>query len=381
MRQLVKITSVVCMALGIAACEPKTEAPKGAGAPHSVPVTAVEVKSQSQSLMVELPGRTKAFLEAEVRPQVSGIIAARNFVEGGEVKAGESLYSIDDSTYKANVYSAEAELERATAALAASSSTYKRYQKLVKTNAISQEQYDTADANYKQGLASVAQAKANLNNARINLAYTKVASPISGRIGQSNVTPGALVTANQGNALATVQQLDPINVDIVQSSTEMLRLKQQLASGALDKAANANVSLILEDGSNYKHIGQLKFTELSVNETTGSVIIRAQFPNPEGLLLPGMFVRTQLSVGIDPQAILVPQKGVTRNPKGQGVVMVVNSDNKVEAKIVTTGGVINNQWVITSGLAAGDKVIVEGLQKIRPGAPVTATLANATNSK
>lgn len=381
MRQLVKITSVVCMALGIAACEPKTEAPKGAGAPHSVPVTAVEVKSQSQSLMVELPGRTKAFLEAEVRPQVSGIIAARNFVEGGEVKAGESLYSIDDSTYKANVYSAEAELERANAALSASSSTYKRYQKLVKTNAISQEQYDTADANYKQGLASVAQAKANLNNARINLAYTKVASPISGRIGQSNVTPGALVTANQGNALATVQQLDPINVDIVQSSTEMLRLKQQLASGALDKAANANVSLILEDGSNYKHIGQLKFTELSVNETTGSVIIRAQFPNPEGLLLPGMFVRTQLSVGIDPQAILVPQKGVTRNPKGQGVVMVVNSDNKVEAKIVTTGGVINNQWVITSGLAAGDKVIVEGLQKIRPGAPVTATLANATNSK
>ncbi|WP_025821464.1 efflux RND transporter periplasmic adaptor subunit [Shewanella marina] len=381
MRQLVKITSVVCMALGIAACEPKTEAPKGAGAPHSVPVTAVEVKSQSQSLMVELPGRTKAFLEAEVRPQVSGIIAARNFVEGGEVKAGESLYSIDDSTYKANVYSAEAELERANAALSASSSTYKRYQKLVKTNAISQEQYDTADANYKQGLASVAQAKANLNNARINLAYTKVAAPISGRIGQSNVTPGALVTANQGNALATVQQLDPINVDIVQSSTEMLRLKQQLASGALDKAANANVSLILEDGSNYKHIGQLKFTELSVNETTGSVIIRAQFPNPEGLLLPGMFVRTQLSVGIDPQAILVPQKGVTRNPKGQGVVMVVNSDNKVEAKIVTTGGVINNQWVITSGLAAGDKVIVEGLQKIRPGAPVTATLANATNSK
>ena len=381
MRQLVKITSVVCMALGIAACEPKTDAPKGAGAPHSVPVTAVEVKSQSQSLMVELPGRTKAFLEAEVRPQVSGIIAARNFVEGGEVKAGESLYSIDDSTYKANVYSAEAELERANAALSASSATYKRYQKLVKTNAISQEQYDTADANYKQGLASVAQAKANLNNARINLAYTKVAAPISGRIGQSNVTPGALVTANQGNALATVQQLDPINVDIVQSSTEMLRLKQQLASGALDKAANANVSLILEDGSNYKHIGQLKFTELSVNETTGSVIIRAQFPNPEGLLLPGMFVRTQLSVGIDPQAILVPQKGVTRNPKGQGVVMVVNSDNKVEAKIVTTGGVINNQWVITSGLAAGDKVIVEGLQKIRPGAPVTATLANATNSK
>ncbi len=332
----------------------------------------MEVKAQAQAIQVELPGRSKAFLEAEVRPQVSGIITERSFVEGAEVEQGQSLYKIDSSTYKAALASAEAELARANASLVSAKATADRYQALLKTNAISEQEFDEADAAYKVALANVTVAKAAINTAKINLEYTQVQAPISGRIGKSSVTAGALVTANQSQTLATIQQLDPINVDIAQSSAQLLRLKAKLKQGDLQAADNADVNLILEDGTVYPHSGSLRFSEVSVDENTGSVTLRAEFPNPDGILLPGMYVRAVLNAGTDPKAILVPQKAITRNTKGEAVAMVVGQDNKVESKVVTTAEVIDHQWRITSGLAVGDQLIVEGLQKIRPGAAVEA---------
>ncbi|QUN05991.1 efflux RND transporter periplasmic adaptor subunit [Shewanella yunxiaonensis] len=371
MRQILKVASVVSMALWLNACGAEKEPVKGQQTAPATEVGIIPVKTASQELTTVLPGRSVAYLEAEVRPQVSGIILKRSFTEGGYVKKGQSLYQIDPATYKASVQSAEAALANADASLQSATATYQRYQKLLKTDFISKEDFDTAEAAYKQAKATVLTAKAALNTAKINLEYTEVRAPISGHVGKSSVTPGALVTANQTTALATIQQLDPINVDIVQSSTQMLQLKSSLKAGQLKAADNAKVKLMLEDGSQYSHEGTLKFSEVSVDESTGSVTMRAEFPNPEGLLLPGMYVRAVLSTGIDPNAILVPQKAISRNSKGQAVAMVVNPQNQVEARIVTTAEVIGNQWRITSGLNAGDKLIVEGLQKIRPGAPVT----------
>ncbi|GHB10832.1 multidrug transporter [Shewanella indica] len=335
-------------------------------------VSVLEVKSAPQALQVQLPGRSIAFLEAEVRPQVNGIILKRSFTEGGDVKQGESLYQIDPSTYKASLQSAKADLARAEAALASAKATQARYQELVKTKYISKEEYDKADASYKEALAAVEVAKAAINTATINVNYTEVQAPISGRIGKSSVTAGALVTANQAQPLATIQQLDPINVDIVQSSTQMLRLKSMLKAGKLQASDDAEVTLLLEDGSTYDHKGRLQFAEVSVDQSTGSVTLRAEFPNPEHTLLPGMYVRAILNTGVDPQAILVPQKAITRSPKGEAVAMLVNGENKVEARVIKTADVINHQWRVTEGLKPGDKLIVEGLQKIRPGMPVTA---------
>ena len=317
-----------------------------------------------------MPGRSKSFLEAEVRPQVSGIITERGFVEGKEVTKGQSLYQIDSATYKAALVSAEADLARANAALESAKAKAARYQTLVKTNAVSVQDFDEAKAAYKEALASVTVAEAAINTAKINLEYTEVKAPISGRIGKSSVTAGALVIANQSNTLATIQQLDPINVDIAQSSAQLLRLKSKLKAGKLLKSDNAAVTLILEDGSTYDQQGIMQFAEVSVDETTGSVTLRAEFPNPDGVLLPGMYVRARLDTGKDPQAILVPQRAITRNTKGQAMAMVVNQDNNVEVRIVTTAEVINNNWRIVDGLTPGDKLIVEGLQKIRPGAKV-----------
>ncbi|WP_427978019.1 efflux RND transporter periplasmic adaptor subunit [Agarivorans sp.] len=370
MRQIVKIASVLSVVLWITACgEEKASAQPTA---RSTEVGVIEVKTQAQAIQVELPGRSKAFLEAEVRPQVSGIITQRGFVEGAEVEQGQSLYTIDSSTYQAALASAEAELARANASLVSAKAKADRYQALLTTNAISEQEFDEADAAYKVALANVTVAKAAINTAKINLQYTQVLAPISGRIGKSSVTAGALVTANQSQTLATIQQLDPINVDIAQSSAQLLRLKAKLKQGDLQAADNADVSLILEDGSNYPHSGKLRFSEVSVDENTGSVTLRAEFPNPDGILLPGMYVRAVLNAGTDPKAILVPQKAITRNTKGEAVAMVVGQDNKVEAKVVTTAEVIEHQWRITNGLAAGDQLIVEGLQKVRPGAAVEA---------
>ncbi|MGL6351772.1 MAG: efflux RND transporter periplasmic adaptor subunit, partial [Aeromonas sp.] len=241
--------------------------------------------------------------------------------------------------------------------------------------------FDEADAAYKEALASVTVAEAAINTAKINLQYTEVLAPISGRIGKSSVTAGALVTANQSQTLATIQQLDPINIDIAQSSAQLLRLKAKLTQGKLQATDNAEVQLVLEDGTTYGHSGKLQFAEVSVDENTGSVILRAEFPNPDGLLLPGMYVRAVLNAGTDPQAIMVPQRAISRNPKGEAVAMVVNDQGVVEAKIVKTAQAIGNEWRITSGLTVGDKLIVEGLQKIRPGSPVTTQVISETQAQ
>ncbi|WP_088212809.1 efflux RND transporter periplasmic adaptor subunit [Shewanella sp. Shew256] len=382
MRQTIKLASVISVALWMAACSPQEDKAAQAGAgPQSMEVGVINVAAQPQVIQVELPGRSKAFLEAEVRPQVSGIVTKRSFVEGGHVKQGESLYQIDSAPYKAALVSANADLARANASLASAKAKAARYQQLVKTNAISKQDFDEAEAAYKEALASVTVAEAAINTAKINLEYTEVLAPISGRIGKSSVTAGALVTANQSQTLATIQQLDPINVDIAQSSAQLLRLKAKLQQGKLQAADNADVQLVLEDGTVYGHSGKLQFAEVSVDENTGSVILRAEFPNPDGLLLPGMYVRAVLNTGTDPQAILVPQKAISRNAKGQAVAMVVNDQGVVEAKIVTTAEVIDNQWRITAGLEAGDKLIVEGLQKIRPGAPVTPKVISETQAQ
>ncbi len=374
MNKKLRIATAVSAALWLSGCDMSSHAAQNNQPPPAVPVNVIELKQEAQAITMELPGRSRAYMEAEVRPQVNGIILARSFTEGGIVDEGQSLYQIDDATYKAALISAKAELKRAEAALASTRATAKRFEELVKTRAISQQDYDQANAAYLEAQASVAVAKAAINAAEINLRYTKVQAPISGRISKSNVTPGALVTANQGQALAKISQLDPINVDIAQSSTQMLRLKQRIASGQLHQPETAEVSLILEDGSVYPFKGSMKFAEVTVNETTGAVTLRAEFPNPDGILLPGMFVRTIVTVGTDPEAILVPQKAISRTPRGEAMAMVVNKENQVEARMVETAEAIDHQWRITAGLEEGDKVVVEGLQKIRPGAKVTATV-------
>ncbi|WP_394202696.1 efflux RND transporter periplasmic adaptor subunit [Shewanella waksmanii] len=382
MRQIVKIASIISVALWMTACGQQEQQGQGqAQGPQSVEVGVITVKAQSQAIEIELPGRSKAYLEAEVRPQATGIITARSFVEGGVVEEGQSLYKIDSATYEAALKSAEADLARAEASLVSAKAKALRFKELIKTDAISQQDFDEADALYKEAQANVVVAKAAIHTAKINLVYTDVNAPISGRIGKSSVTAGALVTANQADILAKIQQLDPINIDIAQSSAQLLRLKSKLKQGSLQAAENADVSLILEDGTQYDHIGSLQFSEVSVDENTGSVTLRAEFPNPDGVLLPGMYVRAMLNAGTDPQAIMVPQRAITRNTKGQAVAMLVNADNKVESRIITTAEVIDNQWRVVDGLAQGDKLIVEGLQKIRPGAPVSAKEVDMTKSE
>lgn len=370
MRQIVKVASVLSAALWITACGQQTEQGPQQRGPMEVGVVTIE--SKPQSILVELPGRSKAYLEAEVRPQVSGIIMTRGFVEGKDVKKGQSLYQIDSATYTAALVSAKADLKSAEASLVSAKAKASRFKQLVKLNSISEQDYDDADAAFKEALARVTVAEAAINTANINLEYTEVKAPIAGRVGKSTVTAGALVTASQSQTLATIQQLDPINIEIAQSSAQMLRLKTKLKQGQLEAVENAGVKLILEDGTTYTEDGVLQFAEVSVNENTGSVILRAEFPNPDGVLMPGMYVRAVLNTGTDPEAILVPQRAITRNTKGEAVAMIIDAEGKVAARVVTTAEVIDNQWRITDGLAVGDQLIVEGLQKIRPGAPVKA---------
>lgn len=344
-------------------------------------VGVVTLKAEPLNVTTELPGRTSAYRIAEVRPQVGGIILKRNFVEGSDIQAGSSLYQIDPATYQAAYDSARGDLAKAEAAANISHLTVNRYKTLVGTKYISQQEYDTAVADARQADAAVTAAKAAVETARINLAYTKVTSPISGRIGKSSVTEGALVTSNQANALATVQQLDPIYVDVTQSSNDFLRLKKELANGTLEQeGGKAKAELVLENGQVYAQKGSLEFSDVTVDESTGSITIRAVFPNPKGDLLPGMFVRARLDEGIKNNALLVPQQGVTRNPRGEATVMLVGADNKVENRTVTAAQAIGDKWLVTGGLKSGDKVIVTGLQKVRPGVQVKVEEASAGNA-
>lgn len=342
-------------------------------------VTVHIVKTAPLAVTTELPGRTSAFRVAQVRPQVSGIILQRHFTEGSDVEAGQSLYQIDPATYQADYDSAKAELGKSEAAAQIAHLTVKRYMPLVGTKYISQQEYDQAIADARQADAVVVAAKASVESARINLAYTKVTSPIGGRIGKSNVTEGALVTNGQTTELATVQQLDPIYVDVTQSSSDFMRLKQSVEQGNLQKENTAsNVELLMENGQPYPLKGTLQFSDVTVDESTGSITLRAVFPNPQHTLLPGMFVRARVDEGTQPNAMLVPQQGVTRTPRGDATVMVVNTDNTVETRNVVASQAIGNQWLISDGLKAGEKVIVSGLQKVHPGAKVTTVSDEST---
>ena len=380
-----RIPSTLLFAAGLgtlllAACDrpPRQAASPAAAAPVPV-VTVLKAQPESVPLVTELPGRTAARLIAEIRPQVTGIIKERPFEEGSEVKAGQLLYQIEPAPYQAAFDSAKANVERAEANLVVARLKAKRYAGLEKNDAVSKQANDEALAEAQKAEAEVAAARAALDKAGIDLNFTRVRSPIAGRIGRSAVTPGALVTANQAMALATVQQLDPINVDLTESSAERLRIERQLESAKLQRAEGSTVpvKLVLEDGSLYGLEGKLAFSEVSVHEATGTVTLRAVFPNPDRQLLPGMYVRARLSHGLNRQAVLLPHAALSRNPRGQAQVMVVDAEEKVEARNVEAERSHGEKWVVTAGLKAGDRVIVEGLQKVRPGAVVKAEEAGA----
>ena len=384
-RRPLPVLALIAMMLGaipLAGCNDDDRAQaKAAAATAPVAVGVVTLKAERVAVSTELPGRTNAYRIADVRPQVSGIILKRLFTEGGDVQAGQQLYQIDPASYQAAYDSAQAALAKAKATLTTAKLKADRYRPLVAVNAVSRQDYDDAVASAAEAEADVASAKASVETARINLNYTKVQSPISGRIGRSSVTEGALVTADQTTALATVQQLDPIYVDVTQSSADLIRLKREMASGKLQTiGGGAPVRLYLEDGSVYPEAGTLQFSEVSVSTTTGSVTLRAVFPNPQRLLLPGMFVHARIDEGVNDQAILVPQEGVSRNLRGEPTVLVVGADNKVELRTIKTDRNIGNSWLVTDGLKAGDRVIVEGLQKVRPGATVQVAAAGTPAS-
>ena len=369
-RKLTALAGIIAAGLMTASCSKPAAAPPKAGPPE---VGIVTIQSQRVALSSELSGRTVARMIAEVRPQVSGIIQKRVFTEGSDVKAGQLLYQIDPAGYEAAYASAKAAQARAEATLGSVRLKAQRYQELIGIKAVSQQDNDDAQASLKQAEADLAATRAAVETARINLAYTRVIAPISGRIGRSAVTDGALVTANQAAALATVQQLSSMYVDVTQSSSELLRLKQNLSSGVLKKgsaASQARVKLLLEDGSSYPLPGILKFSEVAVDQSTGSLTLRAEFPNPQQTLLPGMFVRAVVEEGVNEQAILVPQRGVSRNPKGEALVMVVGAEDKVEPRPIKVTRTVGDNWLVSEGLKAGDRVIVEGLQKGRPGTQV-----------
>ncbi|MET0534950.1 MAG: efflux RND transporter periplasmic adaptor subunit [Steroidobacter sp.] len=325
----------------------------------------VTLEPQSVVLQSELAGRTTPYLVSDVRPQVSGIIKTRLFEEGSKVKAGQVLYEIDPAVYEATAAEAKAALANAKAAVDSARLKDQRYGELLAIEGVSQQEADDASMTHQQAVASVARMQAALMSAQINLGYTKVRAPISGRIGKSTVTPGALVTANQETTLATIRALDPIYVDMSQSSADLLKLRRMI--GGAIQSGSTKVSLRLEDGSQYSHTGSMKFQEVSVDESTGSVTLRAEFPNPDGMLLPGMYVRAVLDEAVNTAAILAPQQGVTRDAKGNAIALVLTADNKVEQRTLVTERAIGDRWLISDGLTEGDRLIVEGTNKVRPG--------------
>ncbi len=369
---------LAAVSLTLVACgQGKGGAAGGMGAGGPTPVGVVVVKTEPVTLTSELQGRTSAYLVSEVRPQVGGIVKARLFQEGGYVRAGQPLYQIDPATFQAAVNSAQAGLAQAQATYTAAKLKADRYKELVAVNAVSKQDNDDAQASAQQAAANVAAQKAAVDSARINLGWTRVVAPISGRIGKSSVTPGALVTASQTTALATIQNLDKIYVDLTQSSAELLQLQRDLAGGQIGRSGSAQVTLKLEDGSTYPVAGRLEFADVTVDQTTGSFGLRATFDNPNGTLLPGMYVRATLGKGVASNGVLIPQAGVSRDPKGAATVTVVNAKGAAETRPITVGQTVGDKWLVTSGLKVGDQVIVEGLQKVRPGAPVKAAVITA----
>ena len=336
-------------------------------------VGVVTVQPQAVTLTTVLPGRTSAYETSEVRPQVNGLITARLFTEGDQVRAGQPLYRIDPQPYQAQVANARAALARARAAIASSAALQRRYGELVKINAIARQDFENAVTSAEQARADVAAQQAALRSAEIDLARTTIRAPISGRIGRSVATTGALVSSAQTNALTTIQRIDPVYVDVTQSSADLLRLRQQLAAGDLSRGGKAaRVQLRLEDGSVYPIQGTMQFADVSVDPATGSQTIRALFPNPRGLLLPGMYVRAELVQGTQSDAILVPQRAVTRDERGNPTAMVVGADGKLQSRALTAPRTIGESWLVTAGLKPGDKVVVEGAMMLRPGMPVKA---------
>ncbi len=346
--------------------------PPPADPPPPPEVGVVALATEPVTITNELPGRTAPVMVSEVRPQIRGIIQRRLFTEGQQVTAGQVLYQIDPALYQADYDSAAATLARAEAALVSARLLAERYAELVKIEAVSKQQDDDAEATYRRAEAEVAAARAALDTARITLEYTRITAPIGGQVSASVYTPGALVTANQADPLTTVRQLDPIYVDITQSSDQLLGLQRQLASGRLRRtgAGTIPVRLRIDNGSDYEYAGRLAFTDIAVDETTGMVRLRTLFPNPRGLLLPGMYVRAFVPQAVDEEGLLVPQQGVTHNARGEPVALVVNGENKVEQRRLTTAGTMGDRWLVSDGVKAGERVIVEGGQKVQPGTVV-----------
>lgn len=340
-------------------------------------VTVVTLKPETVTLTRELPGRTTPFLVAEVRPQVSGIVERLLFSEGKMVKAGQPLYQLDDATYRADLNSAKASLTRAQARIEAARLTAKRSAELVKINAVSRQEDEDATAALRQAEADVKVAQAAVDSAEVVFKRARITAPIQGRIGKSSVTQGALVTANQTAPLATIQQLDPIYVDLTQSSAEILQIRKEVAAGNLASTADVSAAILLEDGTEYPRRGRLAFSEVTVDPSTGSTAIRMIVPNPKDLLLPGMYVRAVVSTGQRHNALLAPQQGITRDPKGNASALVVNAEEKVEARKVKVSRAVGDKWLVEDGLAAGDRVIVEGVMKVKPDMSVQATEAGA----
>ncbi|MFL9923937.1 efflux RND transporter periplasmic adaptor subunit [Herbaspirillum lusitanum] len=362
------LTYIACcsvLALALSACSRSDTKPAAA----TVEVGYVVVQPQLQAVTTELPGRTTAYLSADIRPQIGGIIQKRLFKEGANVKQGQALYQIDPATYQAAYDSARASLLKAEATLNSGKLKAQRYAELNKIDAVSKQDNDDVQSTLRQNQADVEVQRAAVKTAKINLDYTRIMSPISGRIEKSTVTPGALVTAQQTTALTTVQKIDPIYVDVTQSSVDLLRLRKELASGKIRKSGDnsAQVKILLEDGSTYAQQGKLEFSGLSVDTGTGMITLRAVVPNAEGILLPGAYVRAVLEEGVNDQALLVPQKAVSRDATGTASALVLGADGKVEQRILSVERAVGNNWWISAGIQAGDKVIVDGLQKVRKG--------------
>lgn len=359
-----RLFAILCLSL-LAACSAK-QAPPPKPAPE---VGVVTLQQRSVAIKTDLPGRTVAYRIADVRPQVSGVVLKRLFVEGADVKAGQQLYQIDPAPYQASLESAQAALTRAQASAVSTRLLAERYKPLSEAHAVSKQDYDNAIASQAQAAADVASAKASVATARINLAYTRVYSPITGRSGRSSVTEGALVNALQTTSLVTVQQLDPIYVDVTQPSAVLLRLRRELADGKLKTAGDnqAQADLMLEDGSHYDQAGKLQFAETTVDPGTGSVTLRAVYPNPQRILLPGMFVHQQIEEGVDDTGLLVPQRAVTHNQQGEATAIVVGADNMASVRVLKTDRAIGDNWLVSSGVSAGDRVVVVGLQRLQGG--------------
>ncbi|HEY4541614.1 MAG TPA: efflux RND transporter periplasmic adaptor subunit [Noviherbaspirillum sp.] len=372
LRQFPALVVLLLGVLQLAGCgERSANAQTPGGAPPAMPVPVVTVEPQRIAVTNELPGRLEAARTAQVRARVPGIVQKRVFREGSEVKAGDVLFRIDAAPYQANVNSAKATLAKAEANLAQTRLKVKRFAPLVQTKAISQQEFDDAQTAEKQAEADVAAARAALETARLNLGYATVNAPISGRIGRALVTEGALVGQGEATPLAVIQQIDPVFVNITQSAAQALELRRAMQSGRLTKSGKdaARVSIVLEDGQVYPHAGKLLFSDLTVDQSTGAISLRAEVPNPDGFLLPGMYVRARVEQAVNEQAILVPQQAVQRNAQGT-VVYVVGAGDKVEVRPVQAETAYQNQWVVSQGLKGGERVIVEGFQKLGPGAPV-----------